>query len=111
MIFLFFREYKYTREIAAAVVKHLQYRDFDAALVTPEEYDVSLRARTERVNTWCRQLGKRNVCLVSIHTNAAGNGKQWINARAVGTQLYISNTVWTEDMTNETVWRPIEIVV
>ena len=69
-----FREYKYTREIAAAVVKHLQYRGFDAALVTPEEYDVSLRARTERVNTWCRQLGKRNVCLVSIHTNAAGNG-------------------------------------
>lgn len=70
-----FREYKYTREIAAAVVKHLQYQGFDAALVTPEEYDVSLRARTERVNTWCRQLGKRNVCLVSIHTNAAGNGK------------------------------------
>ena len=76
-----FREYKYTREIAAAVVQHLGYRGFDAALVTPEEYDVSLRARTERVNTWCRQLGKKNVCLVSIHTNAAGNGKQWMNAR------------------------------
>ena len=44
MIFLFFREYKYTREIAAAVVQHLQYRGFDAALVTPEEYDISLRA-------------------------------------------------------------------
>lgn len=51
------------------------------ALVTPDEYDVSLRACTERVNTWCRQLGKRNVCLVSIHTNAAGNGKQWMNVR------------------------------
>ena len=34
-----FREYKYTREIAAAVVKHLQYWGFDATLVTPEEYD------------------------------------------------------------------------
>ena len=76
-----FREYKYTREIAAAVVQHLGYRGFDAALVTPEEYDVSLRARTERVNTWCRQLGKKNVCLVSIHTNAAGNGRHWMNAR------------------------------
>lgn len=51
------------------------------ALLTPDEYDVSLRARTERVNAWCRQLGKRNVCLVSIHTNAAGNGKQWMNVR------------------------------
>lgn len=51
------------------------------ALVTPDEYDVSLRSSTERVNTWCRQLGKRNVCLVSIHTNDAGNGKQWMNVR------------------------------
>lgn len=51
------------------------------ALVTPDEYDVSLRARTERANTWGRQLGKRNVCLVSIHTNDAGNGKQWMNVR------------------------------
>ena len=24
------------------------------------------------MNTWCRLLGKKNVCLVSIHTNAAG---------------------------------------
>ena len=48
--FPIFWEYKYTREIAAAVVQHLQYRGFDAALVTPEEYDVSLRARTEQRN-------------------------------------------------------------
>lgn len=92
-----FREYKYTREIAAAVVQHLGYRGFDAALVTPEEYDVSLRARTERVNTWCRQLGKKNVCLVSIHTNASGGGKQWMNAR--GWTCYTSRarrqvTIW-----------------
>ena len=63
--------------------KHLQYRGFDASLATPEEYDVLLRARTERANTWCRQRGKRNVCLVSIHTNAAGNGKPWMNARGL----------------------------
>jgi len=87
-----FREYKYTREIAAAVVKHLGYQGFEAALVTPEEYDVSLRARTERVNTWCRQLGKRNVCLVSIHTNAASNGKQWMNARSWTCYTYRGQT-------------------
>ena len=74
-------EWRYTREIASAVVRHLQYRGYDAILLTPEEYDVSLRTRTDRVNTWCRQLGKKNVCLVSIHTNAAGNGRQWMTAR------------------------------
>ena len=35
----------------------------------------------ERVNTWCPKLGKRHVCLVSIHANAAGNGSQWMKAR------------------------------
>ena len=56
-----FREYAYTRLIASGVVQHLIYRGYDAELLVPEPYDVSLRARTERVNTWCRQLGKRNV--------------------------------------------------
>ena len=85
------------------MVQHLQYRGFDAALVTPEEYDVSLRARTERVNTWCRQLGKRNVCLVSIHTNAAGNGKQWMNAR--GWTCYTSRGQTARDRLADCLYR------
>lgn len=98
-----FREYKYTRKIAAAVVKHLGYRGFNASLVTPEEYDVSLRARTERVNTWCRQLGKKNVCLVSIHTNAAGGGKQWMNAR--GWTCYTSRGQTAGDQLSDCLYR------
>ena len=35
----------------------------------------------ERVNTWCQKIGKRHVCLISIHANAAGNGRQWMIAR------------------------------
>ena len=75
-----FREYAYTRLIASGVVQHLIYRGYDAELLVPEPYDVSLRARTERVNTWCRQLGKKNVLLVSIHVNAAGKGDKWYDA-------------------------------
>ena len=75
-----FREYAYTRLIAKAVLQHLQYRGYDAELLVPEEYDVCLRARTERVNAWCRKLGKRNVILISIHVNAAGKGDRWYNA-------------------------------
>ena len=62
------------------MIQHLQYRGFDAALVTPEEYDVSLRARTERINAWCRLLGKTGVILISIHANAAGRGDRWYDA-------------------------------
>ena len=76
-----FQEHKYTREIATAVVQYLLYRGFDATLVTPEQYDVSLCTRAERVNTKCQQLDKRNICLVSILPNAVGGGRQWMSDR------------------------------
>lgn len=34
---------------------------------------------------------------------------KWGFVRAVGTQLYLSNTVWSEDMTNRNIWKPIEV--
>ena len=37
----------------------------------PEETDISLPERCRRVNEWCRQLGRQNVILISIHCNAA----------------------------------------
>ena len=36
---------------------------------------------------------------------------KWGFVRAVGTQLYLSNTVWSEDMTNRNVWKPIEVFI
>lgn len=36
---------------------------------------------------------------------------KWGFVRAVGTQLYLSNTEWTEDVTNHNVWKPIEMFI
>ena len=36
---------------------------------------------------------------------------KWGFVRAVGTQLYISNTEWAEDVTNNNVWKPIEEII
>lgn len=36
---------------------------------------------------------------------------KWGFVRAVGTQLYLSNTVWSEDVTNHNVWKPIEVLI
>ena len=33
---------------------------------------------------------------------------RWGFVRTVGTQLYLSNTVWAEDVTNQNVWKVIE---
>lgn len=36
---------------------------------------------------------------------------KWGFVRAVGTQIYISNTEWSEDVTNQNVWKPIENLI
>lgn len=74
------REYKYTREIAREVVRRLKAQGYDSQLIVPEDADISLGERCSRVNAWCDRLGSKNVCLVSIHLNAAGCG-QWMSAR------------------------------
>lgn len=76
-----FREYAYTRLIASGVCQHLIYRGFDAQLLVPEPYDVCLPDRVDRVNACCRELGRENVILLSIHVNAAGMGDIWKTAR------------------------------
>lgn len=36
---------------------------------------------------------------------------KWGFVRAIGTQLYLSNTEWSEDMTNRNIWKPIEVFI
>ena len=75
-----FREYLWNRQVADLVITRLRAEGFDADLVVTETNDISLRTRAMRVNKVCDRLGASNVILVSIHANAAGNGKSWMNA-------------------------------
>lgn len=36
---------------------------------------------------------------------------KWGFVRAIGPQLYLSNTVWCEDATDRNVWKPIEVFI
>ena len=74
------REYAYTREIAERLESDLKKKGYDCLRIVPEENDVPLPERCERVNNICEEHGAQNVFLVSIHCNAAGNG-DWMNAR------------------------------
>ncbi len=76
-----FREYAYTREIAAQVVAELRKQGYNAIALVPEENDVSLAERVRRANNYCRKFGAANVVLVSVHCNASGNGSEWRTAR------------------------------
>ena len=73
-------EYRENRIIARGIVDALTARGLDASLLVAEETDISLPERCRRVNEWCRQLGKDNVLLISIHCNAAGRGDRWLSA-------------------------------
>lgn len=88
------REYKYTREIAAEVQRQLQERGYQAQLLVPEVNDISLGTRCNRANSVCKNFGTNNVILVSIHLNAAGNGK-WM--KATGWSAYTTKGVTKSD--------------
>jgi N-acetylmuramoyl-L-alanine amidase len=75
-----FREYKWNREIAHEVVAEFKKRGYCAELLVTEDIDISLAERVKRANNKCNQLGTKNVLLLSVHVNAAGNG-QWLNAK------------------------------
>lgn len=75
------REYLYTRETAARIVRGLTRRGYDSRLLVTEEIDVPLSERCRRANAVCSKHGKENVLLVSVHVNAAGRGDQWMGAR------------------------------
>ena len=76
-----FREWKYNRVIARQVVDKLVSMGYDARLVVPEDNDVSLSERIRRVNTICNKEGASNVVLISVHSNAKGDGSSWQDAK------------------------------
>ena len=76
-----FFEYKWNREIGKQIVNELVELGYDARLLVTEDIDISLTERCKRANNVCRTEGKDNVLLVSVHSNAAGNGSKWMTAR------------------------------
>ena len=76
-----FREWKYNRVVARQITDKLVSMGYDARLVVPEDADASLAERIRRINTVCNKHGAGNVMLVSIHSNAKGNGTSWEDAK------------------------------
>ena len=77
----FFREYAYTRFLASKIQERLLALNLDARLLVPELEDISLKERCRRVIAICKEFGNDRVILISLHVNAAGNGREWLNAR------------------------------
>ena len=101
-----FLEYLWNRQIADLVIARLLTKGVDASLVVTETNDISLRTRAIRVNRICDQVGTQNVLLISIHSNAAGNGSAWMNAK--GWSCYTSRGKTKSDQVAECLYDAFE---
>ncbi len=81
------KEYKWARDIAQRLETALKAKGYNVQRIVPETNDVSITTRCNRVNAICKQVGAKNVVLVSIHNNAAGNGS-WGTAK--GFSVFVS---------------------
>lgn len=98
-----FREYSWTRSCAQGIVDVLQAEGYTAFLLVKENEDIPLKERVARVAAYCRTYGKENVILVSVHVNAAGNGKEWKTAR--GWSVWTSPGQTPSDDLATVLWR------
>lgn len=87
-----FREYLWNREVTDLIHERLTFLGYDARILVTETNDISLSTRVQRINKLCNQVGYYNVLLVSIHSNAAGSGKEWMNARGWSCYTTIGET-------------------
>lgn len=86
-----FYEWEWTRLIGRQIICKLVSLGYDARpVVYPSEDSIKVTPteRANRVNEVCTKYGTANVMLVSIHSNAAGNGSQWMSAR--GWSVFVS---------------------
>lgn len=81
------QEYKWTRDIVDKLIIEFEKIGIKAIKLVPEDIDISLKERVERVNQIYKDNNKQAI-LISIHCNAAGSGADWKNAR--GWSVYIS---------------------
>ena len=90
-----FLEYKWNREVAELAYALLEEHGFDVDFVVTETNDIPLKTRVRRVNEVCNLHGSQNVLLLSIHSNAAGMGTTWMNAK--GWSCYTTKGVTKSD--------------
>lgn len=87
------REWQWTREIAVMLEQALKNEGIESSRIVPEDSDISLTKRCARVNAICKKRGAKNVLLISLHVNAAGNDGKWHTANGF--------TVWVSKKGSE----------
>lgn len=77
---LYFREYLFTREIAAKLKTELEAIGITVFMCAPEITDIALSARANRANKFKLDNPDKKCVFISIHANASGADNKWHSA-------------------------------
>lgn len=94
-----FYEWESNRETVKRVSKKLDALGISYHIITPEENDVPLSWRADRVNALCAKYGKDNCLLLSVHSNAS------VNHNAKGISVWTSKGKTKSDEYAEIFWE------
>lgn len=77
-----FREYEYCRKVVSKLAQVLHEDGYAVEIIVPETIDVKLAERGARINKIVANAKKQGLhtLSISIHNNAAGNGREWKKA-------------------------------
>ena len=100
-----YKEWIGNRRIAHMAADLLMFQGYDVELLVPEEEDIPLKERVRRVNDWCKKLGKDNVILISVHSNAAGGADREWKDNARGWGIYTCKGLTKSDYLAEEIYQ------
>lgn len=86
-----FFEWQFNRNLGRKIANRLRGQGIQVIEIVTESEDevkVTPSQRAARANDLCSKYGTANCMYVSIHANAAGNGKDWMSAR--GWSVFVS---------------------
>lgn len=117
------REGVWSREVGKRLKKELEGIGFAVCEITPEDDDIKLQKRCERVNDIIKKNPKDNIILISIHVNAApgdgwssaGGASGWVHTNASSESVRLGqcyydfveklNLKGNRSVPSERVWR------
>ena len=90
----------FNREVVKLLEAKLKAAGYRVHILVPEEEDITLGERVRRANKLCKEYGASNCLFVSIHSNAAGGGRQWMGARGFSVHVCQNCSKRSELMAN-----------
>lgn len=92
----YFFEYEFNRDIVQRIAYKLDNLGIPYDILVPEvDTDVSLSARAARANSCCSKYGTGKCFLISVHSNAFGDGKTFTDAK--GWSVWTTKTLTKSD--------------